>query len=138
MKPYYIMIHFEGPYVDGFIVPQAIDEYHALRILKNLIRVKIEIMKRNGLSSQNDPYNHFSRQLAYMRSLKRPWRYAGNNRTKGEKKSTGFSNNNHYPVIRIVEHLLPAQCGYWLEDIITGSDICDMHNEGEVKFRDRT
>lgn len=110
------MIHFDGPYVSGFVVPQARDESHALKVLKALLRARIAMSKADKKFSDY-PGNDMSpkKLTAFMRSIKRPWR-----------------KNRGYKVVRIEEMQLPIIAGYWLKDLITGSHLCNIPNSGTV------
>ena len=103
MKPYYVMIHFGGPYVTGFIAPQARGPEDAIRQIKMMIRVQIELSKGKDISESSDA--HPNKLKEFMRSLKRPWRLAGR---KGQPATEG-------PVVKVVEMTLSVMANYWLE-----------------------
>lgn len=123
MKPYYIKIHFDGPYVDGFVVPQARDEQHALKIIKQLIRARIEIEKNQTtvhLSDESHRRRHIDKLRQYMRSLKRPWRSPGRPGLRSVTDRRAKSVDTDWKVVDIEEMQLPVHAGYWLDDVITG------------------
>lgn len=127
MPCYYIMVHFGGPYVTGFVVPQAENEQVALRSLKRILWARIKMsLKDEKASGVVYPSSDFSssKLKEFMRSIKRPWRkhgeYRGTNNYKHTRKVSGNS------VIMISELLLPVHAGYWLEDMVTGSYICNQ------------
>lgn len=125
MKPYYVMIQFDGPYVNGFVVPQAENEKHAISILKRLISVRIKAIK---LSSKKDyalSNNNLTNLTSYMRTLRRPWRKPGPPRPKDFIYNKGKFRNNE-PVVRVVELILPVHAGHWLMDMATGIYLCNM------------
>ena len=125
MKPYYVMVHFGGPYVDGFIVPQATDEMHALKQLRVLIWAQRKIALQRvaeGAQFSPDSESDPNRLQEIIRSLKRPWRKPGGYRTNGEKRAK--PNWSKQLVVEIAELKLPCRTGFWVEDILTGH-ICN-------------
>ena len=97
------MIHWEGPYVTGFIsfgeTPQQ-----AVKALKKALWVKVIQPERPR--SELSP----ERVKAFLKSLKRPWR-----ETKAKK-----------PMVSYTELILPVYSGYWLMDIIQGQNHCNL------------
>jgi hypothetical protein len=113
MKAFYFMIHWDGPYVTGFISFGETPK-HAMTALKRAlwVRLKLEKEQRQAELSTNNV-------KLYLRSLKRPWR----------KTKKG------YPVVRVTELGLPILAGYWLQDIIRDQNYCnltDTNNPAEV------
>jgi len=119
MKWYYIMVRFDGPYVTGFLAAGD-DPRHAVRTLKRALWVRLKSSKGTE-SSSNDFHPNKIRQ--YLRSLKRPWRRPGNPRHTTRGKWVRFDDER--PVVNITELQLPVKAGYWLQDIITGTEICN-------------
>lgn len=115
MKAYYIMIHFDGPYVNGFIVPQALNEEDAIKKLKySLVGRKKSIIHRDKDSTSDD--FSFKKLNSILRSLKKPWRVT--------KRSLKLGRPNS--LVRIVECNEPILAGYWLKEIKAGESLCNM------------
>lgn len=118
MKTYYILIHWDkSRAVNGFLIPNAKDEDHALKMLKKALIIKrITASKDYGELSKD-------RITLFLKSLKRPWRL----NSKDIRRNTNF--NKQYqvrPTVQISELMLPTLAGYWLTDILTGQYICNQ------------
>lgn len=137
MPCYYIMIHFDGPYVSGFIVPQANDEFHALKILKKSIWARIKVCIEKGINLQSHlGDDSVPRLRSFMRSLKRPWRQAGENRRNNEKRAKDVINGKFRGrMVKIIELQLPVLSDYWLRDIIIGREYCNLPTTWEPRPR---
>jgi len=110
------MIHFDGPYVNGFFVPQAKDEKDALKQLKeSLVQKKKRSIKDRERDSMSDELS-FRRVRSALRSLKKPWRYTKKSIERGRKES----------VVRVMKWNKPLLTGYWLTDIETGGHLCNI------------
>lgn len=109
MKAFYFMIHWDGPYVDGFISFGETPK-QALKALKTILCAKLMLAKEK--EKENPSFEDFSVKnlKAYLRSLKRPWRKA----KKGD------------PMLRVTELSLPTLAGFWLKDTITGQHYCNL------------
>jgi hypothetical protein len=120
MKTYYILIHWnKGSAVTGFLCPNCKDEKDALRLTKK------SLLARKFQCTESDGHGELSldRINAFLKSLKRPWRL--NNRDVKRNKEY----NTNYRVrttVEITELTLPVLAGYWLQDIITGKNICNQ------------
>lgn len=120
MKPYYVMIRFGGPYVTGFIIPQAKNELHAIKQVKAMVWVQ---MNTEGAKKRHEG-NEFNvtRLKELMRSLKRPWRLAGNFR----KNSLIQCVVSKDPVVKVLEMTIPVYSNYWLVDMSSLSHLCNQ------------
>lgn len=115
------MIHFGGPYVNGFIVPAAKDAADALRIAKLSVRARIDMLKGKEISYTDDGILKLKQ---YMRSLKRPWRNPGEYRKDNGSKAKDIETK--WKVVRIEQIMLPVHAGYWIKDILLGKELCNM------------
>ena len=115
MNSYYIHVHFDGPYVSGFFIPQARDEEHARIQLKTiLVARKIILLKEKRTDYRNDlDYKHV---ISFLRSISKPWRKV--------KRSLGRESPDS--VCIITKWNLPLHIGFWGKDCITGKEICNL------------
>lgn len=108
---WYIILYFDGIYVDGFMVPTATDEWDAIRRLKSSI-IHGNIILKMKIEKYGDPGGHSKRDLTrnmdYLRSLKRPWRIV-----KGR-------NSNNVQVVKVER---PVVTGAWINDILTNAHV---------------
>lgn len=121
MKTWYIMIHWDGPYVAGFISFGETPK-QAITALKRVLWVKL-VQARLKAQHGHDPSELSVKKIkAYFRTLKRPWR----------KTKKGYS------VLSYTELTLPSLTGYWLTDIIRGQHYCNLprtDNPAEVYWK---
>jgi hypothetical protein len=131
MGCYYIRVHFDGPYVSGLIVPEANDEFHALKIVKKALWARIQVLKGKHADRT---YEEVSKLKAFLRSLKRPWRYNGGYRKNGEKKAVSHTYDAS-PMVQITKLQLPVLSDYWLTDLIAGQHYCNLPTTWEPRPR---
>ncbi len=117
MKSYYITLIFDGAFVTGFFVPQAIDEQDAIRQTKSLLIQRKKYTKSTGLDS-----GELSRERvqSFLRCLNKPWRIA----RKYQKDI--YEERHKSKVVTIKEWNQPIMTGNWLVDCVTGQYLCNM------------
>jgi len=109
MKSYYILVHFDGPYVSGFFVPQAKNEEHARKQLKAILTArKINLIKNNKIDRGGEL--DLEHTKSFLKSVSKPWR----------KTKRGD------PVCDIKEWNLPLHIGFWGTDCVTGKQVCNL------------
>lgn len=125
MKMYYIMVHFGGPYVDGFIA-RGDSPWEAVSKLKkelgkSLIAARC---KKNDYPGSND---HPSRIRQILQALKHPWRMHGGNRMHEEKKMVPYwPEGKECQVVNIIDITdRPLRAGFWLEGPGDDEHICN-------------
>lgn len=122
MNSYYVMIHFDGSYVDGYFVPQATDEKNAFLQLKRLLVAQIILTRRRLSNIQEQDYHSTDVQLKRLKShytsLKRPWRFT---KEKFAHRSS--------PVCRIMKWDLPFEATYWLRMVGTNTHLCNLQDK---------
>jgi len=107
MKPYYIMIHWDGgSAVSGFLVSQAVDEKDAIRLAKKSLLAKKKLIANKSTES-----GEYERTIHFLKSLKRPWRIC--NRSKPDR------------TVVVTELIGVVDATYWLSDTISGGHICN-------------
>lgn len=118
MKSYYITLVFDGAFVTGFFVPQAIDEQDAIKQTKSLlIKRKKHIQHKVGMDSGE---LSLERVQSFLRCLNKPWRIA-------EKYQKDIYEERHKSkVLKIKEWNQPIMTGNWLVDCTTGQYLCNM------------
>lgn len=111
MKNWYIMIHFDGYYVSGFLVFNQPDQESARKkLLSDLIVRK----KHFRTLEYNKCYaEELRRILSYISSLNHPWRHTKRN----------------YPLVKYREFTNETvDTGFWLANIITGEYYCNLQS----------
>ncbi len=121
MKTYYVLIHWDkNSAVTGFLTPNAKDENHAISMIKKTL------LCRKKLTTNEDNSSSFSinRINLFLKALKRPWRL--NHRDKLLAERFNRKEFKQRKTVEITELQLPTLAGYWLEDICTGKNICNI------------
>lgn len=118
MKSYYITLVFDGSFVTGFFVPQAINEEDAIKQTKYLlIKRKKHLNSRGGIDSGE---LSLERVQSFLRCLNKPWRTA-----KKYQKDI-YEKRHKSKVLKIKEWNQPIMTGNWLVDCITGQYLCNI------------
>lgn len=104
------MIHWDGSAVTGFIVPEANNEYHALKLLKKSLYISLLVQKSDPSRQSTHGELSADRVKSFLRSLKRPWR-----RTRKDSR-----------LVNIERLQLPTYSGHWLMDILSGQYNCNI------------
>lgn len=112
---WYILIHFDGSAVSGYICPGDTTKEEAIKNTKykiigaiNMLKFKI---KESKSDSSIDIYTReISRQKSFLQSFQKPWRIT----KRGDK------------VLRIQRIDFPLDAGFWLSEIITQQHTCNI------------
>jgi hypothetical protein len=113
MSCYYIMIKFCGSAVTGFLIPEADNEEHALKVLKRSLYLRI-------ISNKMESYKLGSgdcttdRIKSFLRTLRRPWRVTKERHGRRDR------------TVLIEKLQLPIVAGFWLTDILTNQHNCNI------------
>lgn len=111
---WYILIHFAGNYVNGFICPGTGTKEEAIQTVKESLEKSIKLFRKKqiGAGPLNDSIyvNKIKRQKEFLASI---------------KNHTGLSPNGS-PLVKVIRLDFPVQAGYWLEDIVTMVNVCNM------------
>ena len=110
MKNWYLMIHFDGSYVHGFLVFGTPDEDSARKKLIHQLQLRLKLMI--ALNKDKCYIEGASRQRSFLRTLNNPWRV-----TKRDKR----------PVI--VYREMTDECveaDYWLKDVFINQSYCNF------------
>lgn len=113
MNAYYCLIRFSSHNVNGHLVPQAEDEEDARKqMIQRLIGHKKYLNYKHANGTHN-PYleSELARNKSFLKCYTRHWRKT---KAKGE------------PVLKIVKLEFPLECGFWMEEIITGQYFCNI------------
>lgn len=112
---WYILIHFAGDYVNGFICPGNGTKEEAIQTVKESLEKSIKLLrnKQIGAGPLNDSIyvNGIKRQKEFLESFKNP---------------TGLSPKGS-PLVKIQRVDVPLQAGYWLDDVVTMEHVCNKH-----------
>ena len=110
---WYLLIHFDGIYVSGFICPGEYTKKQCIQETKKLLAKAINILKlkvEKSTSSSNSCEQTLGRLKAFMRTFKHPWR----------KTKRGDS------VLEFRRLDGPMQATYWLDEILTQQHACNV------------
>lgn len=111
---WFIAIHFDGPYVDGYICPNGATPEEAIVITKKKLIQCVHMLKHKISLSNNDNI-YAKRDLesvnSKIRSLKKPWR-----KTK----------RNGDPVVKVIKVDYPVRTTYWPLEIITQEHVVNI------------
>ena len=103
------MIHWDGPYVEGFLSFGETPK-QAVTALKRSLWAKLQLNKKRNDRDKDHSELSTINIKAFFRSLKRPWR----------KTKKGYS------VVQVEQLMLPLMSGYWLRDVIRGECLCNL------------
>lgn len=114
MDSYYVMIRFSGFAVSGFFVPQAINEEDAIKQIKYQMVEAMAITREKAKKEHGSSHytEYLNRLKSFYASLKRPWR-----KTKRDR---------HDPIVKILKWNKPILTGYWLEEIKSNTNLCNL------------
>ena len=110
MKNWYLMIHFDGEYVHGFLVFDAPDEDSARKKLIQQLQLRLKLMI--ALNKDKCYVPEANRTRDFLRTLNHPWRVV-----KKDK----------HPVIVCRE--MTTECvetDYWLKDVFLNLSYCNI------------
>jgi len=111
---WYILIHWDGGAVNGFISPGTFTKEEAIKDIKNrLIKaIILQKVKKSKESKYNSGYcdQEINRLKGFLRCFQKPWRVT----KKGDS------------VIKIQKIDFSVEAGYWLTEIITRNSTCNI------------
>ena len=122
---WYAMIHFDGPYVDGYITMAPDAEgarkkiLHDLILAKRVLKIEIEELSAKG----RDTYykkKDLNNVRSHIRCFRRYWRVT----SRGDE------------VLKIKQLENTTQAGYWLNDLLLGGHHCNIPSQ-TVSFATR-
>lgn len=103
MKNYYLMVHFDGGAVTGFMAFGVNSEEEAR---KQVIKA---LLKRKNSIPVEDPYGKRKRVCAYLKALNKHWRFTG----KGKSTHRFYSSSPNIEYMEFTDQAVEAWfCGW--------------------------
>lgn len=114
MKNWYLLVHFDGGAVTGFLAFNQPDQESARKaVLNQLIAKKIALVKKYGAT---DPYLNIRHVNAFIKAVAHPWRHT--------KKRFAHDESPNIRYIEFTDEIV--QTDYWLEECASGTYYCNL------------
>lgn len=116
MKSYYLMVHFDGGAVTGFLAFGVNSEEEARKkVLKGLL-------ERKSLLPVEDPYGKRARVKQFIKALNHPWRFTRMGKSSRER----WRSDPTIQYLELTDQVIEA--GHWLSELKSGEHYCNLIN----------